>query len=181
MKLLLRDILRFAVVALILLVGLAVFQGLGYRINLTSSIPSGLYQIWPVNRPIERGDIVWFCPPDTPLFRKARDEWKDIPSGTCPGDYTHMFKPVAALPGDWVTVTLQGVFVNGRRIPNSQSLTGLSDGRALHPMLGTYRVKFGTVWLVSHFNARSFDSRYVGPISTSQIEAFARPVWVRKE
>lgn len=176
MNLLMRDIRRLFLGVLVL-VGLWVAcYWAGFRINLTPSVPVGVYQLHRLQGPLKRGDIVWFCPPETPLFREVRDKWGDIPHGDCPGGYMHMFKPVAALPGDTVTVTRQGVLVNGRWLPNSQPMKKTSKGHKLNPAFGRYNVQPGTVWLVSSYHPQSFDSRYFGPVSQIQIESLARLV-----
>lgn len=176
MRLLWRDIGRFLLGILVLLSLWGGFYGAGYRINLTPSVPVGVYQLHPLKGSLKRGDIAWFCPPDTALFRKVRDEWGDIPHGDCPGGYMHLFKPVAALPGDTVEVTRLGVRVNGRLLANSQPMSQTAKGQALNPMLGRYQVQPGAVWLVSSYHPHSFDSRYFGAVHQVQIEATARPV-----
>lgn len=180
MSLLLRDIGRFFLVVLVMISLWAACYGAGFRINLTPSVPVGVYQLHKLEGPLKRGDIVWFCPPDTPLFRKVRDEWGDIPHGDCPGGYMHMFKPVAALPGDMVEETHQGVFVNGHRLPNSQPRGRTGKGQRLNPAFGRFQVQPGTVWLVSTYHPQSFDSRYFGPLAMSQVEGIAYPLWIQK-
>jgi conjugative transfer signal peptidase TraF len=176
MNLLMRDIRRLFL-AVLVLVGLwATCYWAGFRINLTPSVPVGVYQLHKLEGPLKRGDIVWFCPPDTPLFRKVRDEWGDIPHGDCPGGYMHMFKPVAALPGDAVELTRQGVFVNGQLLPNSRPMNKTGKGQKLNPIFGRFMVQPGTVWLVSSYHPQSFDSRYFGPVSNLQLGEIARPV-----
>lgn len=175
---------RIFVVYGVTVAGMALLYGfmmtMGYRINQSDSIPPGLYQVSSVGRPIQKGDIVWFCPPDTPDFRYGRDVLNCIPPGNCPGNYLHMLKPVVAVAGDQVEVKTNGVYVNGHLVVNSKPLTRDNQGHPLKPSLGSFNVPSGRVWLVSHFNPRSFDSRYFGPVSTGQIEGLARPVWVKK-
>jgi conjugative transfer signal peptidase TraF len=180
MRPLIRDVSIFFMVVLVLASLWTVCYWAGFRYNLTPSVPVGLYRLHPIDRPLKRNDIVWLCPPDTPLFRKARDEWKGVPQGDCPGGFMHLFKPVAALPGDLVEVTSQGVFVNGKIIPNSQPMSMTASGHRLNPAFGKFKVQTGSVWLVSHFSSQSFDSRYFGAISLCQIHDWAKPLWVKK-
>src|SRR5437870_5478632 len=63
--------------------------GVGYRLNVTPSLPLGLYRIAPVTQPLHRGDLVTFTLP-VPL---RLHRWL--------GSFT---KPVAGLPGDEVCV-----------------------------------------------------------------------------
>lgn len=86
-------------------------------------------------------------------------------------------KPIVAKPGDIVRVGKDAISVNSRLLPNSRPRKRDSGGRALAPCpLGTYPVGEGTIWTVSSFNARSFDSRYFGPIQVSSVRARLRPL-----
>jgi len=180
MSLLVRDIGRFFLIVLVIVALWTSCYWAGFRVNLTPSVPVGVYQLHKLEGALKHGNIVWFCPPDTPLFRQVRDEWGDIPHGDCPGGYMHMFKPVAALAGDTVEVTRQGVFVNGQLLANSQPMSQTTKGQKLSPVFGRYKVQSGTVWLVSSYHPQSFDSRYFGSVPQRLIEALARPVWIRK-
>ena len=80
-----------------------------------------------------------------------------------------------------MVLTAQGVSVNGVRLPNSAPRTRDTAGRPLTPWpFGTYRVEPGTIWVVSSYEARSFDSRYFGPIRNSQVLDHLRPLLVRR-
>lgn len=174
-----RDLKRFFLIVLLVVLVCVAFYRAGFRINLTPSVPVGVYQIHKIEGALKRGDIVWFCPPDTPLFRKSRDKWGDIPHGDCPGGYMHMFKPVAALPGDTVEVTRQGVFVNSQRLSNSQPMGRTGKGQRLYSDFGRFQVQTGTVWLISTYHLHSLDSRYFGAVSQGQLQGLARPIWVQ--
>jgi conjugative transfer signal peptidase TraF len=90
-----------------------------------------------------------------------------------------MIKPVAAIPGDLVTVTARGIAVNGEPVADSGPLEKDSAGRALRPIAaGVYSVPAGAVWLLSGHDPRSFDSRYFGAVPAANIQGLARPVWV---
>jgi conjugative transfer signal peptidase TraF len=74
-------------------------------------------------------------------------------------------KPIVALPGDTVELTAAGVTVNRKLLPNSAPLPFDTKHRPLqHWPFGKYRLASGTVWVISSYNARSYDSRYFGPI-----------------
>jgi conjugative transfer signal peptidase TraF len=148
----------------------------GLRINHTASLPMGLWRIETPDGAIGRGDIVSICPPDTAVFRAARARGY-VPYGRCPGGYEPLQKPVAAIAGDIVMVTPAGLLVNGRAVPNSVALAADSADRPLprHPA-GSFTVAEGEFWLVSSFNAASFDSRYFGAVPASLVIGTARPV-----
>ena len=103
--------------------------GAGYRINTTPSVPVGVWRIGPVGD-LTRGAVVVICPPDSGTFRLARSRGY-LPHGRCPGSYQPLFKPVAALPGDSVTVTAAGLAINGAPIADSRALSRDGAGRAM--------------------------------------------------
>ena len=86
-------------------------------------------------------------------------------------------KPIVAVAGDTVEVTLHGVAINGGLLPNSAALPLDTENRPLqHWPYNTYRVAPSTVWVISSFNARSFDSRYFGPVPIASIRSHLRPL-----
>jgi conjugative transfer signal peptidase TraF len=85
---------------------------MGLRINLTDSIPVGLYRIKAIEdvKNIKQTYVI-FCPDDKPVFQQARDRGY-IDYGLCPGSYGYLMKKVVATQGDKIAVTAAGVFVN---------------------------------------------------------------------
>ena len=109
------------------------------RINLSPSMPIGIYYIVPVSRgsthtEIKRGDLVTFClPPPLAQLGSARGY---LPRhGRCPDGGSPIGKPVAAVAADVVTVDDTGLSVNGVRVPHSTSLAHDAAGRLL-PRVG---------------------------------------------
>lgn len=81
-------------------------------------------------------------------------------------------KPIAAVAGDTIDVAADGVAINGKLLANSAPRPLDTKNRKLqHWPFGEYQVAPGTIWVISSYNARSFDSRYFGPISTSSIRS----------
>jgi type IV secretory pathway protease TraF len=69
------------------------------------------------------------------------------------------------------------VAVNDDLLPNSAPRPFDINNRSLqHWPFGRYCVAPGTVWVISSFNARSFDSRYFGPISLRSVRARLIPL-----
>ena len=163
----------------LILAGLAGAHSAGLRINNTVSMPRGLWRVAAATNPLRRGEVVAFCPPDTPPFQQAEARGY-IASGSCPGGHAPLLKPVAATPGDTVAVTASGLIaVNGELVRGSAQLAQDSAGRPLQPVQpGTYPVTNGQVWLLSGHDPRSFDSRYYGPVPANAVQGVARPVWV---
>jgi conjugative transfer signal peptidase TraF len=150
----------------------------GLRVNATASMPRGLWRVAPAAGPIPRGAIVSLCLPPGPLLRLALRRGY-LSAGLCPGGVEPLLKPVAAISGDVVRVTVTGIAVNGAPLPNSAALQEDSAGRPLSPVPpGLYQVRPGTVWLVSTYAARSFDSRYFGAVPVSAVHGAAQPAWV---
>jgi conjugative transfer signal peptidase TraF len=145
----------------------------GFRINHTPSLSVGLWRIAQPHGPIERGQIVSFCPPDTAFFRRALVRgW--IGHGRCPGGWELLLKPVIAIPGGRISLSETSITVNGRAVPGSARMP-LDVGEI---PAGSYNLKADEVWVISTSHPRSLDSRYFGAISQSRIEGIARPVWV---
>ena len=149
--------------------------GLALRLNLTDSIPPGLYRV--VDQPFGRGSTVLACLPK-PVADFARSRGY-VPRGSCEDGSAPVGKRVAAVAGDTIEVLDRGVLVNGQLLPNSAPLARDSQGRAL-PRLPTaiHVVRSGEVWLVSSHSTRSYDSRYFGGIPESRITARVEPVLI---
>ena len=153
-------------------------HGVGLRINESPSLPVGLWRVSPLDRDLRRDDIVSFCPPDAVVFREARGRGY-VGNGLCEGGYEPLLKPVAAIAGDRITRTEEGISVNGRFIANSKRLGRDGPGRTLpSPGANDVILAEGEVWVISSYNPLSFDSRYFGSIPISSIEGLARPLFV---
>jgi conjugative transfer signal peptidase TraF len=145
----------------------------GIRVNLTGSIPPGLYRV--VDRPVIRGSVVLVCLPKASAdFGRMRGY---IPAGSCDDGSAPVGKDVVAIVGDTIQVDDRGVGVNGRVVPNSAPLERDSKGRSL-PRLRTsgHVVQSDEVWLVSSYSGRSYDSRYYGGVPTSRLVAPIEPL-----
>jgi len=88
----------------------------GACINSTKSIPVGLY--WLSSEPVEKGAYVMFCPPPIGVFDEAKARGY-LGAGFCPGGYGYLMKRVLAAKDDAVTITDEGVRVNGELLPHS--------------------------------------------------------------
>ena len=159
---------------LIALVGAARLSGL--RLNLTRSLPVGLYRV--TQGPAVRGAIVLVCLPPT-LAEVARERGYVPHGGSCPGGVMPVGKPVFAVAGDTVTVTPAGLQVNGVPAVNSKALASDRHGRSLPQMsTGRYVVRPGELWLLSEYSRFSFDSRYFGAVQAAAVRARVEFLWV---
>ncbi len=155
----------------------AAASSVGLRFNLTSSLPIGLYRVTKDSPTLERGAIVLYClPPRVAGFAHNRGY---VPiGGQCPGGLTPIGKMVAALPGDTVVLTTDGITVNGALQSHSRALATDLKGRGL-PQLArrAYVIGRDYVWLLAP-SERSFDSRYLGPLVARNVLARVQPVWI---
>jgi conjugative transfer signal peptidase TraF len=146
---------------------------LGIRINLSPSLPIGLYQV--ASGP--DATLVEFCPPEP--FGSMANARGYRQRGTCPDGGAPLMKPVVARAGDTVRLSEKVVAVNERTLPNSAPMERDAVGRPLHPWpFGLYSVRLGAIWVVSTYHPRSFDSRYFGPIPETLVRDRLRPLLV---
>ncbi len=149
-------------------------QMMGLRLNLTASAPLG---VWWVRASIpdeemRRWQLVEVCPPAHPLILTLAASGRLAPGSCTETQTTSFLKPVAAVPGDRVTIEAgKPAIVNGMVLPNTQA----SQVNLSWPS-GTYIVGPGQVWLFSTYSERSLDSRYFGPIGQSSVRGTATPI-----
>ena len=78
---------------------------------------------------------------------------------------------------DEIAMSPVGSAVNGKLLPHTAPLDHDTDGRPLVQWpSGSYTATPGTLWVASSYNARSYDSRYFGPIRESTVRARLRPL-----
>jgi conjugative transfer signal peptidase TraF len=146
----------------------------GIRINTSYSLPLGLYAT--TNEP--NAELIEFCPVE-PFASESASRSYRTPGFACPDGAVPLLKPIVARPGDLVVVGPEGISVNGHLLRNTYPVPYDASGRPLEPWPpGIFGVKPGTVWVASTYNAGSYDSRYMGPIHTSQIRRRLRPLWL---
>lgn len=163
------------IVGVCLALGLVLTHEAGLRLNTTRSIPLGLYRM--SNEPIQTGAYVLWCPPERPEFDLAKARGY-IGAGFCPGGYGSMMKKVLAAHNDVVSVTDEGVRINGTLLPASQPFETDLMGRPLPRFRVSSRVLLSSeLLLMSDTNNRSFDARYFGPIHRDHIQGHIHPIW----
>jgi len=136
---------RITVIAASIVVAGLANSSAGLVVNLTNSEPTGIYLRVP-GEP-ERGGMV--------ALRS-------------------LMKHVVAVPGDVVTVTAQGTYVNGQLFPHS-AIPTTAKGYQPFPF-GAYTLQPGQYWLLGT-GPYSWDSRYIGPVPIDLIESSVEPVW----
>ncbi|AMV15203.1 TPA: conjugative transfer signal peptidase TraF [Legionella pneumophila] len=159
-----------------LIVLAALFHGMGFRINLTESIPIGLYRITG-EAPIKNAYVI-FCPDNRKSFRLAKDRGYIDHGLFCDG-YGYLMKKVVAVSGDILSVTNEGVFANQILIPYSKPK--LLDGvKRVLPQwqVVNYQLQKDEVMTMTSQSEWSFDGRYYGLVYTRQIKGMITPIWV---
>ena len=145
------------------------------RVNLSESVPVGLYVVRPDVAP-HRGALAVACLPDA-LGREGVARGYLQP-GECPGGAEPVLKPVAAVAGDTVDVDAAGLAVNGVPVV-PPGLARDSRGRATAAVPpGRYPVPSGAVWLLSAHSPLSWDGRYWGPLPADAVRGEAWPLLV---
>lgn len=167
--------LRGLAVATGSLSGLTVlFAAAGLRINVTPSIPLGLYVR--TGQAPAPGLIAEFCPSGMSAAESARYRGFSM---ACPDRGIPLLKPVVAAAGDSVEFTPSGLAVNGRPLPNTAPRRADSMGRSVRSWsAGSYTVERGRIVVASTYHPGSYDSRYLGPVSVADVRATLRPLWV---
>jgi conjugative transfer signal peptidase TraF len=146
----------------------------GIRLNLTGSMPVGVYRV--VQGRPSHGAMVLACIP-TSIARFAHERGY-VPNGNCPSGVAAVGKSILALYRDTVVLTVEGIRIAGSLLPNSKPLRRDSEGRPLPQLaLGVYVVRPDEMWLLSTYFERSFDSRYFGPVPTTAIVAIITPLF----
>jgi conjugative transfer signal peptidase TraF len=137
-------------------------------LNLTPSVPRGLYLVTPCPT-VTRGMLVVVPPPASVAALLVARGYL--------APQTPLLKPVAALAGDEVCIDDTGVRINGVWMTHVD--TADTSGRPLPSWQGCVTLPEGEVFLLSTWHAHSLDSRYFGPVPVAQLLGKATPVWTR--
>lgn len=157
-----------------MLLGLVAFAAaLGYRLNVSASLPLGIWQN--VGDEPRRGSFVTACIPRHLPAMDVAIETRMLPDGRCPGGVVPLLKRVVATEGDIVILADGGLQVSGRPIPNTATPRGSDKLPPAYPR-GTYLVGKDQFWLIANVHPHSFDSRYFGPVGRADILSSTVPV-----
>lgn len=118
-----------------------------------------------------------FKPPPCPVFAEAHKRGYIAASKS--NGYGLLFKRIVADTGDTVSITSEGVFVNGSLLKNSKPFPYDATGAPLPKIkLQGYTIKTDEAFFMSNHIPESFDARYFGPQKKSQINCVVKPVLV---
>lgn len=165
----------FGTTGVLVLAG-AIAIAFGVRLNVTESMPLGLYREVPAK--LERGELVVACLDDGNAAVAAAIAHGLLPTGNCPGHVAPVLKHIAAIAGDQVAITARGILVNGVLIQSTAPLPGNAGlPRASRLTDSPTQLHADQVILVAAGD-RSFDSRYFGAVATAGIVNGAAPLLV---
>jgi conjugative transfer signal peptidase TraF len=139
---------------------------MGYRVNLTRSMPIGVYRI--SRDPVERGRLAAFCLEDTEFTALAR---RYLAAGSCPSGLRPLLKEVSGLPGDVIgfrdgLITLNGQVIAGTSLLKSDNMGRPAPISRLTPGI----IPTGKALMLSHYPG-SFDGRYFGLVPLSGLNS----------
>ena len=161
--------IAIGVISVCLLVQVIVsLSGPKFVLNLSSSLPIGVYKIRPFNGSLQRGDTVWITPPQLIGNFIYENGW--LPRGW------PLLKIAAAIPGDHYEITDTNIAVNNERI--GPVFLQDSKGNFLPKIRGRFIVGKNQFLPIATNIEKSFDGRYFGAMPQSNIIAFADPLIV---
>lgn len=142
-----------------------------YKINLTRSLPLGIYQLIKIvdlNRPLTYNDLILFCPPKE--VAKYAKEKKYLSFGfSCTSGVVPMLKKVAALPGDVATIKNNYLHVNNQEFKiftEKEKFFTYNGGKVKDDhLLAMTSAEYG------------FDSRYFGELNQNIIIGVLIPIF----
>jgi conjugative transfer signal peptidase TraF len=147
------------------------------RWNGTDSVPIGLYWTSKTDNSLPYAGICL----EQSVLNPALRAGLTIQKGECASGYQPILKTIFnATETHPIAFGEDGFIVNGIEIPNTRAKPKSRTGQRLeHYPYGLYTAG---LWAISGYNKNSFDSRYFGPISASDVMFYARPIWtINKE
>jgi conjugative transfer signal peptidase TraF len=133
-------------------------------VNTSPSMPRGIYWMARNARPVQRGDVVMFAPPNAV---------RDIVYGRGWLLYgMPLLKTVGGIAGDVYCVRERRFLIDNRDVGPTFLLD--AQGDPLPQMTGCRRVRAGEFLPVSTFIERSFDARYFGAVPSDNVLGVGR-------
>ncbi|MEE3501280.1 S26 family signal peptidase [Acidiphilium acidophilum] len=154
----------------------------GLIINVTPSMPIGLYRLSSLPRRLHDGMIVYLCPPsparNLAMAQAAQGKWLlTSPRSPCPSHLVPFLKKIGATPGQTVTLTMRGTSIDGHLLPATAIKRFAKNGQPMiHQKPGSYLMGPRQVWVWDNSSPWAYDSRYWGPLPVANILKQARPV-----
>lgn len=145
----------------------------GYRCNVDSTYPVGLYQLNPQPMAHFHGELVLFCPPEHAVMTIGAQQ--DIDSdGVCPGNFEPIVQKIVAMAGDRVDIQHDKIFVNNQEVLQPHIME-----TPLNANDTSFTLQLNQYFMISDHHAEdSLDSRDFGPAQEHSIIANVAPVLI---
>lgn len=144
-------------------------------VNVSSSLPIGIYLIENDENTPAKGDLVLSCIPSH--YANIAFERGYLTSGICKNKIAPVGKYIAAIEGDRVLTTSEGIYINKKLIPNSKAQTTDINRRKMFTQNINRTLRKNEIFLLNE-KENSFDGRYFGIISTTYIVGKLKPLAV---
>ena len=142
---------------------MGIFYHFGYRVNTSDSFPTGIWKI-DEKKNYKLGDIVVFCPVDSPVIRLGR-KYSYLPwSLVCDSNVSPMIKSIAGFSGDKAKTNDNFITINDM---TTEFVEIDPHGREIKLTKNLLVPPFH-FWAFSN-GKYGFDSRYFGPVSIKSI------------
>lgn len=146
------------------------------RINLSASMPQGIYLLTAVST-VNVGDFVMVCL--DPVLAQLALQRGYLHAGNCANSTQPLLKQVAAKSNDKVELLANAVIINGKILPHSVTSSMDSSNRLLPAISrGTYILNAHQLWLYGTESAKSWDSRYFGAVDISYVVSVVNPLLI---
>ncbi len=166
-------ILFFSIPVIVFLIFFIFKMNIGF--NMTNSMPIGFYLILNKNS-FNKNDFVSLCPNEKylDLFTKRHYISKNI-SNVCYKKYPPFIKKIIATEGDEIEVVDDVVFLNKNILQKSILFNKDRFGRPLPRLPNGFKKRLlkNEYFVFGDGVSRSLDSRYIGLISSSNINGVA--------
>ncbi len=145
----------------------------GYRCNVDSTYPVGLYQLNPQPMAHFHGELVLYCPPEHAVMASALHQ--DMAStGYCSGGFEPMIQKIVAMAGDRVDIQHDKIFVNNQEVPLPHIMETPFNANDT-----SFTLQLNEYFMISDHHAEdSLDSRDFGPVQEHSIIASVAPVLI---
>jgi conjugative transfer signal peptidase TraF len=161
--------LTYGLISVIIIFGLGLAlkrYHFGVTYQETTSMPEGWYLYYPITKKLKLGDVVLFNPPKFAEKIMIKHNWI--------GPNMPMMKHVMAVPGDFVCIKNNAVYIQHKKI--GPVYMDYAKRKALPHLHLCGILPDNEFMLMSTLIPNSFDSRYFGPIKRNKI--FARVIKV---
>ncbi|MGN0902601.1 MAG: conjugative transfer signal peptidase TraF [Succinivibrio sp.] len=152
-------------VSLLMVIASITYSLLDLSINISNSIPRGLYKVKKHVYP-DTGEYALFCLEGAPA--RIASERQYLTFGKCSYGLAPLGKQVAAREGDFVKISNEGVRVNEKLLKNSVPLY-FDEKRNPMPQIEMEKFLLKNEYLMMSEKINSYDSRYYGVIKRRQI------------